>query len=103
MSRTQDAAMVRCRTYGHGWDEWTPVGMRKPPWGFRLSLRCVRCGTERHDIIDANGDVSSRKYYYPDGYKMTRDERPTRPQFRLLLLKEQRREAREARREKANA
>lgn len=60
---------LRCRTFGHPWEEYIPVGQADPPWGFRFALRCVTCTTERHDIIDAVGEVSIRRYLYPDGYQ----------------------------------
>jgi hypothetical protein len=59
-----------CRTFGHAWEEFVPVGMRKPVTGYRMSLHCHTCGTERHDSIDVNGNVGSRRYYYPEGYKL---------------------------------
>lgn len=80
------AGYVKCRTLGHSWDEyddstWTPE------WGTPLSLRCERCGTVRRDIIDARGDLSSRNYVKPTGYDLTRDDyKPTRSDFRLVLL-----------------
>ena len=57
-----------CRVFGHSWEEFIAVGMRRPVTGFRLSLRCTSCMTERHDSIDTLGTVGSRKYYYPDNY-----------------------------------
>jgi hypothetical protein len=81
--------MIKCRTYGHGWEEadipWeTPLGNRV--WRYRLSLRCVRCDTVRHDLIDALGDVVQRDYRYHDEYKYAYDELPTRAEFRVMLL-----------------
>lgn len=62
-------AFLRCRTYNHAWDEFAPVDMYPPTYGWRLSLRCIRCATERHDTIAFNtGKVMSRRYIYPDGY-----------------------------------
>lgn len=69
---------VRCRTFGHAWDEFVPVGMRKPSFGFRISLVCTSCGKERHDVIDQLGQVAYRDYVDPDGYylgyRVKRDE-----------------------------
>lgn len=59
---------LRCRVIGHQWDEFDPVGMRKPHFGWRLSVRCERCSTERHDLINARGEVGSRSYVYPEDY-----------------------------------
>jgi hypothetical protein len=43
--------------------------MGPPIYGWRLSLRCLRCSTERHDNIDFKGNVMGRYYRYPDGYQ----------------------------------
>jgi hypothetical protein len=63
-----DQTYVRCRSYGHAWDEFSPVDMYAPMYGWRLSLRCIRCQTERHDNMDFQGRVMGRRYIYPDGY-----------------------------------
>lgn len=63
-----DANYIRCRSYGHAWDEFAPVDMYPPTYGWRLSLRCLRCTTERHDNMDFKGKVMGRRYIYPDGY-----------------------------------
>lgn len=83
--------MVRCRTYGHAWEEvdvpfTVPIGSQRV-WQYRLSLRCIRCTTVRHDVIDAYGDVAGRWYDYPEGYGWAIDDLPTRSEFRLMLLK----------------
>lgn len=85
----------RCRTYGHAWDEFLPLGKRRAGWGSRLSLRCVRCMTERHDTVDALGELSVREYVYPDDYRLGADETPTRAAMRLDLLKRNRAQARD--------
>jgi hypothetical protein len=38
-------------------------------YGWRLSLRCTRCTTERHDNYDFKGKLMGRRYIYPDGYQ----------------------------------
>lgn len=64
-----DPNVVRCHSYGHSWDEFVPVDLYPPTYGWRLSLRCLRCTTERHDTIAFNtGKVMGRRYIYPDGY-----------------------------------
>jgi len=77
---------VRCRTFGHAWEE-VPV-MEGDAWGRpQFWLRCVRCSTERHDVIDAgSGSLEGRAYQYPEEYRLGRDEMPTRDDFRLRLL-----------------
>ena len=76
-----------CRHLGHSWDD-IPV-TRRPPFGVYIWLRCDRCTTERHDILPSvrDGKLLSRKYYYPDGYKMARDERPSIEELRVHQLK----------------
>ena len=81
-----DQAMIRCRTYGHAWDEFYPDNLGVPLWGWRLSLRCARCTTERHDTIDHIGQVGQRRYIYPEDYSMLRDETPTREQLRVTMF-----------------
>jgi hypothetical protein len=81
-----DVSMLRCRTYGHAWDEFYPDNLGIPMYGWRLSLRCTRCSTERHDVINVRGEVGQRRYLYPDGYQRGRDEQLTREQFRLHLF-----------------
>jgi hypothetical protein len=77
---------VRCRTYGHAWDEFFPDDLGVPMYGWRLSLRCTRCLTERHDIVERTGAIGGRRYIYPEGYKMAGYEKPTREQMRLVLF-----------------
>jgi hypothetical protein len=64
-----DDTYVRCRSYGHAWDEFAPIDLHAPLYGWRLSLRCLRCQTERHDNLDFKGRVMSRRYLYADGYQ----------------------------------
>lgn len=61
---------LRCRTYGHSWDDFYPDDMRSPSFGWRESLRCTRCTTERHRLIGRHGEVMQSSYYYADGYQM---------------------------------
>ena len=77
---------IRCNTFGHAWfdydnSDWTPE------WGEPLVLRCERCGSERRDTISTStGDIIGRHYFHPDGYSYDRGTRPTRSEFRILLL-----------------
>ena len=77
---------VRCRTVGHAWQDFVPVGMRRPLFGWRLSLRCTSCATERHDLVNAVGDVLTREYRYPGDYQM-RGGAPTRADVRVELAR----------------
>jgi hypothetical protein len=82
-----EGAFVRCRTYGHAWEEWFPADLGPPRYGWRLSLRCTRCTTERHDEIGRNGDVEGRRYIYVDGYRPpTGTEAISRPEYREQLF-----------------
>lgn len=78
----------KCRTWGHAWEDFIPHGKRPSDWGSRFSLRCERCHTERHDVIDALGRLSTRHYDYPEDYSMAKDETPTREALRLDLLRQ---------------
>jgi hypothetical protein len=80
-------AFTKCRTWGHMWDDYHPHGKRPPGWGTRFSLRCERCGTERHDTIDSLGELSAREYVYPDEYHLASADTPTRQALRLELLR----------------
>jgi hypothetical protein len=87
---------VRCNTIGHAWfdydnSDWIPT------FGDPLVLRCERCGTERRDTIGGSGQIIARHYFYPDGYKYGRGERPTRSEFRRMLLEQKLREGRRTR------
>lgn len=76
---------VQCRTYGHAWEE-IPVTESHID-GESLWLRCVRCATERHDVFDRRyGHIVHRGYDYPDAYRMSSDEMPSRDEFRLRLF-----------------
>ena len=65
---TEVEAFLRCRSYGHAWEEFAPIDLDAPIYGWRLSLRCTRCTMERHDNIDFKGRVMSRRYIPPPGY-----------------------------------
>lgn len=59
---------LKCRAFGHAWDEFIPVGKRKPEFGFRISLLCTSCGMERHDVLNTYGGLATREYVAPEGY-----------------------------------
>jgi hypothetical protein len=94
--RAAAKAYVECKTFGHAWDEFNPINMRRPHFGWRLSLRCVRCGAERHDIIDSNGNVGSRSYEHPIDYKLA-TKGAKRPDLRMELQRRRRAEGRKKR------
>lgn len=80
-----DSNLLRCRTLGHAWDDFVPQGMKRAAFGTRLSFRCVRCTTIRHDICSwIDGSLVSRSYQYPDVYAL--DGKHARAEFRLALM-----------------
>lgn len=85
-------AFVRCRTYGHSWDEYTPLTRPSRVFNWQTHLRCTRCQTQRHDSYNARGEVEQREYVYPDGYSLA--EKMTRAEFRLELRRRARADAR---------
>ena len=92
---------LRCRTYGHAsWDEFTPIDLEAPWYGWRLSLRCIRCSTERHDNISYGTNfIMGRQYVYPDGYKIEvsqGEDRPGKEVFRDELFTQLRTQLKEA-------
>lgn len=89
---------VRCYTFGHSWHDYDSNW--KPSFGTPLTLRCERCTTERRDTIGASGNVVGRHYHYPPGYRYGRGEgRPTRDEFRVMLLAKRIQEQRQRRRQ----
>ena len=78
--------------YRHAWFDHDGSGFRKPPFGVAFHIQCFRCGTIRRDIIAPHsGDLLQRRYYYPEGYKDSRDEKPSTEQLRMAAIKTQRR------------
>lgn len=61
---------LKCRTFGHAWEEFVPVGMRAPQFGFRFSLLCTSCASERHDLVNTQGQLLQREYRYQAGYEL---------------------------------
>lgn len=74
----------------HAWDDHDGSGFRAPQFGIATHYVCIRCGTVRRDIIDRfRGDLLARRYYHPTGYKLSKDERLTSEQVRLVMVKRQ--------------
>ena len=87
----------RCYTLGHAWTDYDDTGS-VPIDGTSLALRCERCGTGRRDVVDQRtGELIRRSYDYPMGYRYGTD-RPTRDDFRVMLLRQRIEETRKARR-----
>lgn len=77
---------VECKTYGHSWDEYNPSDGDLDGWAYRLTLRCTRCTTTRHDYLDKAGELGRRHYSYPDGYRDPKEQKRKRPEMRLLIV-----------------
>jgi hypothetical protein len=88
---------LRCNTIGHSWHDYDSSEWR-PQFGTPLTLRCERCGTERRDVIGQSGDIIQRHYHYPAHYRYAKGTRPSRSEFRQMLLAQRIREAKEQRR-----
>ena len=76
---------TRCYTIGHAWFDYDSSDWN-PQWGLPLVLRCERCGSERRDKIGNRGEIIGRSYFYPEGYKYSKGTRPTKNEFRQMLL-----------------
>lgn len=72
--RKLDNEFLSCREINHPWVELDTDHVReyypKPSFGWLRVFLCPRCETERRDIIDTYGEVTSRSYNYPDGYQL---------------------------------
>jgi len=85
----------------HAWhsvdsNHWTrPMNASHASEQVPFTIRCERCDTERRDVIDSNGEVASRRYVYPPGYKIHQEEgAPKIREFRQQWLMETVREMR---------
>ena len=82
-------SFVICRTVGHSWDD-NPHAEINSMWSWVMALRCTRCTCERFDALNNLGEVVSRSYRYPDGYRITANrqgERTTRVGLRTELMR----------------
>lgn len=70
MDQRTEYLMCRRSVCGHPWEPYQDGTLSTPSFGFRFSLRCTRCGTQRHDLRGFRGELLSRSYVYPDDYKM---------------------------------
>ena len=94
MARRSVVRHEPCQRKHHVWFEGTD-----PDWvpAFNLAGEvevCDRCGAVRRRGIDANGNVATVQYLYPDGYSMPKDERPSKQELRAEWYKRERRKGR---------
>lgn len=61
-----DAALL-CRDVGHYWRPFT-ASFDKASRSYDRVLRCGRCKTERHQLLDSSGHPVKGHYVYPEGY-----------------------------------
>lgn len=93
MSRySRSTSFLLCRSVGHSWD--VVDAQRAPRYGGTpVWLRCMRCGTERHDAIsETTGELIGRGYVYEQTYRHAFDDAfeltPSKSDFRRMLLAE---------------
>lgn len=80
--RSKQHLYDQCRTFGHAWFE--VEGAYKPLFGVLFSLKCERCDTVRNDVYGQRGEVESRNYVYPEGYRES--EKITKAEYRMRLM-----------------
>jgi hypothetical protein len=60
---------IYCRAYGHGWvyhgDTQVGKGIAK---GWRVTQVCTCCGTLKLFTLSRKGEMSEKRYIYPDYY-----------------------------------
>jgi hypothetical protein len=91
---------TRCRTIGHAWYDYDSADWAEDYWaqfGDPMTLRCERCSMERREVWAQSGRLVHRDYIRPTGYLYGRGERPTKDDFRLMMLSLRLKEARAAR------
>lgn len=96
MRPTINATFLRCRAYHHAWDDVDSLHWH-PTMGEPLTLRCMRCGSERRDQIGySTGELVTRRYVYTAGYLLgPDDDKPTHNDYVRMLVVQRRRERRD--------
>lgn len=79
----------------HAWFDYNPPTNTLTPrilsqWG-RITMRCERCTSTRHDGITEEGYLVTRDYWHPADYKDPPDGKPTYEELRVFLVKRTRR------------
>ena len=90
---TKNIDFLRCRSFGHSWEEFLATDMNKPLFGVRVSTVCTSCGTKRHDLLNTHGEVEQREYRYPDGYQHNGGTPLKRADYKLLYLRSRKKRA----------
>lgn len=74
--KSVEETYVYCRTLGHSWVPGVAnPEKRRALFGTRVTFQCLRCGMQRHDLIDRLGQVAHRAYDRPEGYTLTESVR----------------------------
>jgi hypothetical protein len=60
-------AHLHCRDYGHSWRPFAAAYVAAQR-AYEQTLRCVRCRTLRHRVLDSHGQVVSSGYTYAEHY-----------------------------------
>lgn len=82
-ARLSPLGYSKCRSFGHAWDE--VESDTKPLHGFYLRMRCMRCPTEKHAVVNVFGELESKwAYDYPEDY--ADQDGWTRSQWRLQYI-----------------
>jgi hypothetical protein len=84
-NRTTPVSFVDCHIFGHAWEAVNTD--RNIGLGWLMQCRCIRCGTERNDVIDQYGTVvkGGRRYNYADGYRDP--DKWSRSEWRMQFLR----------------
>ena len=73
---------LTCRTFGHAWS----VDVDREGSGSMLHLTCVRCKAQRFAEVDGDGDVTRRRYRYPESYHI--EGRVSRSVYRWTFVRQ---------------
>lgn len=58
---------VKCRDYMHAWRDYTATHNRSERT-YKVTMRCDRCMTLKHRLLNERGSMLDSWYDYPDGY-----------------------------------
>lgn len=65
---------AECRTaYGHRWDRIGAVEAGKQRDTWRVHMQCDRCGMRKRLVVNGKGEITSRTYVQPVGYRITKE------------------------------